>query len=174
MEVLLVCKPSGRNAMAIFMGLVVFFALSVIWVYDGVDDPQCLWMLLLTVPMTVLFFFLFRFQFVGEEQIGVDGKDFVIRVVKKFPFQKDIRIPLSKIVAVNYNQKNLVKEIAETLSELRGGAIDEDAIVLLTKDGKKYHFGKDLTEKQVERFRERFYEYVMSMGMDVNLNDLYK
>ena len=85
-----------------------------------------------------------------------------------------MRIPLSDIVEVGYNRKNKLEEIAEAVSELQGKMIDEDAIVLVTKAGKKYHFGQDLTEKQVERFRERFYEYVMSMGMDVNLNDLYK
>ncbi len=57
MDVLLVCKPSGRNAMAIFLILASFVALSVIWAYEGIEDPVCLWMLLLSVPMTVLFFF---------------------------------------------------------------------------------------------------------------------
>lgn len=174
MDVLLVCKPSGRNAMAIFLILALFAALSVIWAYEGIEDPVCLWMLLLSVPMTVLFFFLFRFQFVGEEQLGIDGKDFVIRVIKKFPFQRDLCIPLADIAEIRYNSKNKMKEITEALSELRGGAIDEDGIVLVTIYGKRYRFGKDLTEKQVERFRERLYEYMMSMKMDVNLNELYK
>jgi hypothetical protein len=174
MDVLLVCKPSGRNAMAIFLILASFVALSVIWAYEGIEDPVCLWMLLLSVPMTVLFFFLFRFQFVGEEQLGIDGKDFVIHVVKKFPFQKDLRIPLADIAEIRYNSKSKMREITEAMAELRGRAIDENGIVLVTIYGKRYRFGKDLTEKQVERFRERFYEYVMSKDMDVNLNELYK
>ena len=111
MDVLLVCKPSGRNAMAIFLILASFVALSVIWAYEGIEDPVCLWMLLLSVPMTVLFFFLFRFQFVGEEQLGIDGKDFVIHVVKKFPFQKDLRIPLADIAEIRYNSKSKMREI---------------------------------------------------------------
>ncbi|MBO6051617.1 MAG: hypothetical protein J6P65_06540 [Bacteroidales bacterium] len=174
MDVLLVCKPSGRNAMAIFLILASFVALSVMWVYEGIEDPVCLWMLLLSVPMTVLFFFLFRFQFVGEEQLGIDGKDFVMRVVKKFPFQKDLRIPLADIAEIRYNSKSKMREITEAMAELRGRAIDENGIVLVTIYGKRYRFGKDLTEKQVERFRERFYEYMMSKDMDVNLNELYK
>ena len=174
MDVLLVCKPSGRNAMSIFMALGAFIALSVMWAYEGIEDPECWWMLLITVPVTIFFFFLFRFQFVGEEQLGIDGKDFVIHIVNKYPFQKDLRIPLADIAEIRYNSKSKMKEITEAMAELGGRAIDEDAIVLVTIYGKKYRFGKDLTEKQVERFRERFYEYVMSMGMDVNLNDLYK
>ena len=67
-----------------------------------------------------------------------------------------------------------MREITEAMAELQGRAIDEDAIVLVTIYGKRYRFGKDLTEKQVERFRDRLYEYVMSKGMDVNLNDLCK
>lgn len=160
--------------MAIFLILASFVALSVIWVYEGIEDPVCLWMLLLSVPMTVLFFFLFRFQFVGEEQLGIDGKDFVIRVVNKFPFQRDLRIPLADIAEIRYNSKSKMKEITEAMAELRGRAIDENGIVLVTIYGKRYRFGKDLTEKQVERFRERLYEYVMSKDMDVNLNELYK
>ena len=174
MDVLLVCKPSGRNAMSIFMALGTFAAMSIIWAYQGFEDHGLWWYLLLTVPMTVFFFFLFRFQFVGEEQLGIDGKDFVIRVVKKFPFQKDLRIPLADVAEIRYNSKSKVKEIMEAMAELGGRAIDEDAIVLVTIYGKRYRFGKDLTEKQVERFRERLYEYVMSKGMDVNLNDLCK
>jgi len=174
MDVLLVCKPSGRNAMSFFLTFAAFTALSVIWVYQGFEDHGLWWYLLLTVPVSVFFFFLFRFQFVGEEQIGIDGKDFVIRVIKKFPFQRDLCIPLADIAEIRYNSKNKMKEITEALSELRGGAIDEDGIVLVTIYGKRYRFGKDLTEKQVERFRERLYEYMMSMKMDVNLNELYK
>lgn len=174
MDVLLVCKPSGRNAMSFFLTFAAFTALSVIWGYQGFEDHGLWWYLLLTVPVSVFLFFLFRFQFVGEEQIGIDGKDFVIRIVKKFPFQKDLRIPLADIAEIRYNSKNKMKEITEALSELRGGAIDEDGIVLVTIYGKRYRFGKDLTEKQVERFRERLYEYMMSMEMDVNLNELYK
>ncbi len=174
MDVLLVCKPSGRNVMSFFLTFAAFTALSVIWVYQGFEDHGLWWYLLLTVPVSVFFFFLFRFQFVGEEQIGIDGKDFVIRVIKKFPFQKDLRIPLADIAEIRYNSKSKMKEITEALAELRGRTIDEDGIVLVTIYGKRYRFGKDLTEKQVERFRERFYEYVMSKEMDVNLNELYK
>ena len=174
MDVLLVCKPSGRNAMTIFVAFAGFTAMSIIWIYQGIEDHGLWWHLLLTVPVSVLLFFRFRYEFVGEEQLGVEGTDFVIRIVNKFPFQKDVRIPLSDIVEVGYNRKNKLEEIAEAVSELQGRAINENAIVLVTKAGKKYHFGKDLTEKQVERFCERLYEYMMSMEMDVNLNELYK
>ena len=174
MDVLLVCRPSGKNAMSIFMALGAFTALSVVWAYEGIEDPECWWMLLITVPVTVFFFFLFRFQFVGEEQLGIDGKDFVIHVVNKFPFQKDLRIPLADIAEIRYNSKSKLKEITEAMAELRGDAIDEDAIVLVTIYGKKYRFGKDLTKKQVERFRERLYEYIMSMNIDLNFSDLNK
>ena len=133
MDVLLVCKPSGKNAMSFFVAMGAFLALSVMWVYEGIEDPECCWMLLITVPVTVLFFFLFRFQFVGEEQLGIDGKDFVIRVVKKFPFQKDLRIPLADIAEIRYNSKSKMREITEAMAELRGRAIDENGIVLVTR-----------------------------------------
>lgn len=171
MDVLLVCKPSGRNAMSFFLTFAAFTALSVIWVYQGFEDHGLWWYLLLTVPVSVFTFFGFRYEFVGEEHLGVEGTEFV-RVLHKFPFHRDVRIPLSDIVEVGYNRKNKLEEIAEDVSELQGRAIDEDAIVLVTKAGKKYHFGQDLTEKQVERFRERLYEYMMSMGIDVNFSDL--
>ena len=66
----------------------------------------------------------------------------------------------------------MLKEIMQALSRHRGGVIDEDGIVLVTIYGKRYRFGKDLTEKQVERFRERLYEYMMSMDMELNFSDL--
>ena len=172
MDVLLVCKPSGRNAMSIFMALGAFIALSVMWAYEGIEDPECWWMLLITVPVTIFFFFLFRFQFVGEEQLGIDGKDFVIHIVNKYPFQKDLRIPLADIAEIRYNSKSKMKEITEAMAELRGRAIDENGIVLVTIYGKRYRFGKDLTEKQVERFCEQLYECVMSKGIDLNFSDL--
>lgn len=174
MKVLLVCKPSGKNAMSFFLVFAAFTAMSIIWVYQGFEDHGLWWYLLLTVPVSVFFFFLFRFQFVGEEQLGIDGKDLVIHVVKKIPFQKDLRIPLADIAEIRYNSKSKMKEITEAMAELRGRAIDEDAIVLVTIYGKKYRFGKDLTEKQVERFCERLYEYMMSMDMDLNFSDLKK
>ena len=160
--------------MPYFIAFVAFTALSVVWGYEGFEDHGLWLYLLLTVPVSVFFFFLFRFQFVGEEQLGIDGKDFVIRVVKKFPFQRDLRIPLADIAEIRYNGKSMMKEITEAMAELGGRAIDENGIVLVTIYGKRYRFGKDLTEKQVERFRERLYEYVMSKEMDVNLNELYK
>ena len=57
MDVLLVCKPSGRNAMSFFLTFAGFTALSVIWVYQGFEDHGLWWYLLLTVPVSVFFFF---------------------------------------------------------------------------------------------------------------------
>ena len=171
MKVLLVCKPSGKNAMSFFLVFAAFTAMSIIWVYQGFEDHGLWWYLLLTVPVSVFTFFGFRYEIVGEEHLGVEGTDFV-RVLHKYPFKKDVRIPLSDIVEVGYNRKNKLEEIAEAISELQGRMIDEDAIVLVTKAGKKYQFGKDLTEKQVERFRDRLYEYVISKGIDMNFSDL--
>ena len=164
MDVLLVCKPSGRNAMPFFIAFAAFTALSVMWGYEGFEDHGFWWCLLVTVPVSVFMFFGFRYEFVGEEHLGVDGKDFV-RVVHKFPFRKDVRIPLSDIVEIGYNRKTKMEEFMEAVGELRGGTIDEDAIVVVAKSGKKYHFGQDLTEKQVDRFKERLMEYLISRGL---------
>lgn len=164
MDVLLVCKPSGRNAMPYFIAFVAFTALSVVWGYEGFEDHGLWLYLLLTVPVSVFTFFGLRYEFVGEEHLGVEGTDFV-RALHKFPFRKDVRIPLSDIAEIGYNRKTKVEEFMEAVGELRGQTIDEDAIVLVTKAGKKYHFGQDLTEKQVDRFKERLMEYLISRGL---------
>ncbi len=165
MDVLLVCSPSGRNAMPFFLAFAAFAALSVMWGYEGIEDHGFWWYLLLTVPTTVLFFFMFRYEFVGAEQIGVDGDDFVIHIVNRFPFEKDKRIPLKNIKELKYNKKSKMEEIGEALAELNGRTINEDGILLITMDGKKFEFGQDLTEKQVNRFKERFMEYLISRGL---------
>lgn len=165
MDVLSVCKPSGRNAMSFFIAFAAFTALSVMWGYEGFEDHGFWWYLLLTVPVSVFMFFGLRYEFVGAEQIGVDGDDFVIHIVNRFPFEKDKRIPLKNIKELKYNAKSKIEEIGEALAELNGRTINEDGILLITMDGKKYEFGQDLTEKQVNRFKERFMEYLMSRGL---------
>ena len=152
METILVCKPSGKNAataVLLFIAGVIGMVVAVYYTWNG--TPRWGTFLFFCV-MAFISFFASRFEFFGEEHLGIDGKDFVIHYVKNFPLKKDKRIPLAEISEVRFNQKSKAQEIDEMLMELRGRMVNEDSICLITKSGEVYIFGKDLSEKQVNDF----------------------
>lgn len=160
METILVCRPSGKNSFF----PVIYFICSIIgmgWmVYSAWNGTPRWGEFCLFLALIIFTFFLARSQFFGEEHLGIDGKDFVIHYVKYFPFKRDKRIPLSEIAEVRFNQKSKAQEIGEILMELRGGMVNEDGIFLMTKSGKIYIFGKDLSEKRSNDFCELLQERI--------------
>lgn len=160
METILVCKPSGKNSFYPAICLITsVIAIGVTAYYAWNGTPRwgafCYFL-----ALGIFSFFLARSQFFGEEHLGIDGKDFIIHYVKYFPFKRDKRIPLSEITEVRFNQKSKAQEVGEVVMELQGRMVNEDGIFLMTKSGKIYIFGKDLSEKRANDFCELLRERI--------------
>ena len=160
METILVCKPSGKNSFYPAICLITsVIAIGVTAYYAWNGTPRwgafCYFL-----ALGIFSFFLARSQFFGEEHLRIEGKDFIIHYVKYFPFKRDKRIPLSEITEVRFNQKSKAQEVGEIIMELRGGMVNEDGILLMTKSGKIYVFGKDLSEKRANAFCELLQERI--------------
>ena len=160
METILVCTPSGKNSFYPAICLITsVIAIGVTAYYAWNGTPRwgafCYFL-----ALGIFSFFLARSQFFGEEHLGIEGKDFIIHYVKYFPFKRDKRIPLSEITEVRFNQKSKAQEVGEVVMELRGGMVNEDGILLMTKSGEIYVFGKDLSEKRANAFCELLRERI--------------
>ena len=160
METILVCKPSGKNSFYPAICLITsVIAIGVTAYYAWNGTPRwgafCYFL-----ALGIFSFFLARSQFFGEEHLGIEGKDFIIHYVKYFPFKRDKRIPLSEITEAQFNQKSKAQEVGEIIMELRGGMVNEDGILLMTKSGKIYVFGKDLSQKRANAFCELLRERI--------------
>ena len=151
-KVLIVCKPSGKDAFGSVMYFLGLVAGSIYLVIKGFSNPcQWLW-LLLTLPASALFFFLVRYEFFGEERIGIDGDDLVIKHANGLPFGRGRRIPLSEIKEIGIPKKSKLDEFFEILRELNMRSVDESSIEIVTINGKKYRFGDNLSPQDVEYF----------------------
>ena len=151
-KVLIVCKPSGKDAFGSVMYFLGLVAGSIYLVIKGFINPcQWLW-LLLTLPASALFFFLVRYEFFGEERIGIEGDDLVIKHANGLPFGRGRRIPLSEIKEIGIPKKSKLDEFFEILRELNMRSVDESSIEIVTINGKKYRFGDNLSPQNVEYF----------------------
>lgn len=160
METILVCKPSGKNSafLAIcFISSIIAMGVTAYSAWNGTPrwGTFCFFL-----ALGIFSFFLARSQFFGEEHLGIEGKDFIIHYVKCFPFKRDKRIPLSEIAEVRFNQKSKAQEVGEIIMELQGRMVNEDGIFLMTKSGKIYVFGEDLSEKRANAFCELLQERI--------------
>lgn len=151
-KVLIVCKPSGKDAFGSVMYFLGLVTGSIYLVIKGFSNPyQWLW-LLLTLPASALFFFLVRYEFFGEERIGIDGDDLVIKHANGLPFGRGRRIPLSEIKEIGIPKKSKLDEFFEILDELNMYPVDESSIEIVTSKGKTYRFGDNLSPQDVEYF----------------------
>lgn len=166
-QVLLVCKPSGRNSFYVVSLLVVSIIGSIVFGYQSLSNPNRWWACLFFIVIGVLCFFVARSEFFGEEHLCVDGNDFVVHYVRMFPFRRDKRIPLSEIADIRYNQKSKMQEISDALDEFYGHAVEERGILLVTKSGKGHLLGEDLTKRQVEKFIHQLEEYIKVAGGEI-------
>lgn len=163
-KVLIVCKPSGKDAFGTVMYFLGLVAGSIYLVIKGFSNPyQWLW-LLLTLPAFALFFFLVRYEFFGEERIGIDGDDLVIKYANGLPFGRGRRIPLSEIKEIGIPKKSKLDEFFETLAELNARPIDESSIEIVTIKGKTYLFGDDLSPREVEYFIRQLTEEIAKLN----------
>lgn len=168
MDTILVCTPSGKNSFYPAICLITsVIAIGVTAYYAWNGTPRwgtfCFFL-----ALGIFSFFLARSQFFGEEHLVIDGKDFIIHYVKYFPFKRDKRIPLSEIAEVRFNQKSKAQEVGEVVMELQGRMVNEDGIFLMTKSGKIYIFGKDLSEKRANAFCELLQERINAETEIVN------
>jgi translation elongation factor P/translation initiation factor 5A len=162
-KVLIVCKPSGKDAFGSVMYFLGLVAGSIYLVIKGFSNPyQWLW-LLLTLPASALFFFLVRYEFLGEERIGVDGYDLVVKHANGLPFGRGMRIPLLKIKEIGIPKKSKLDEFFEILDELNMYPVDESSLEIVTIDGKTYHFGDDLSPQEVEYFTRKLIEEIAKL-----------
>ena len=159
-KVLIVCKPSGKNTFGAVVYLLVFVALSIILIFKGFSNPyQWLW-LLFTLPVSILLFFSLRYDFFGEERIGIDGADLMIEYANRLPFWGETRIPLLEIKEIGIPKKSKLEEFFEILRELNMRSVDESSIEIVTINGKKYQFGDDLSPREVEYFTRKLIEEI--------------
>ena len=162
-KVLIVCKPSGKDAFGSVMYFLGLVAGSICLVIKGFSNPyQWLW-LLLTLPASALFFFLVRYEFLGEERIGIDGYDLVVKHANGLPFGRGMRIPLLEIKEIGIPKKSKLEEFFEILRELNMRSVDESSIEIVTIDGKTYHFGDDLSPREVEYFTRKLIEEIAKL-----------
>ncbi len=162
-KVLIVCKPSGKDAFGSVMYFLGLVAGSIYLVIKGFSNPyQWLW-LLLTLPASALFFFLVRYEFLGEERIGIDGYDLVVKHANGLPFGRGMRIPLLKIKEIGIPKKSKLDEFFEILDELNMYPVDESSLEIVTIDGKTYHFGDDLSPQEVEYFTRKLIEEIAKL-----------
>lgn len=162
-KVLIVCKPSGKDAFGSVMYFLGLVAGSIYLVIKGFSNPyQWLW-LLLTLPASALFFFLVRYEFLGEERIGIDGYDLVVKHANGLPFGRGMRIPLLEIKEIGIPKKSKLEEFFEILRELNMRSVDESSIEIVTIDGKTYHFGDDLSPREVEYFTRKLIEEIAKL-----------
>ena len=162
-KVLIVCKPSGKDAFGSVMYFLGLVAGSIYLIIKGFNNPyQWLW-LLLTIPASALFFFLVRYEFLGEERIGIDDNDLVIKHANGLPFGRGIRIPLLEIKEIGIPKKSKVEEFFEVLRELNMRSVDESSLEIVTIDGKTYHFGDDLSPREVEYFTRKLIEEIAKL-----------
>jgi len=157
-KVLIVCKPSGKDAFGSVMYFLGLVTGSIYLVIKGFSNPyQWLW-LLLTLPASALFFFLVRNEFFGEERIGIDGDDLVIKHANGLPFGRGRRIPLSEIKEIGIPKKSKLDEFFEILDELNMYPVDESSIEIVTSKGKTYRFGDNIGSQEVGRFIQELEE----------------
>lgn len=162
-KVLIVCKPSGKDAFGSVMYFLGLVAGSIYLVIKGFSNPyQWLW-LLLTLPASALFFFLVRYEFLGEERIGIDGYDLVVKHANGLPFGRGMRIPLLIIKEIGIPKKSKLDEFFEILDELNMYPVDESSLEIVTIDGKTYHFGDDLSPREVEYFTRKLIEEIAKL-----------
>ena len=162
-KVLIVCKPSGKDAFGSVMYFLGLVAGSIYLVIKGFSNPcQWLW-LLLTLPASALFFFLVRYEFFGEERIGIDGVDLMIEYANGLPFWGEKRIPLLEIKEIGIPKKSKLEEFFEVLRELNMRSVDESSLEIVTIDGKTYHFGDDLSPREVEYFTRKLIEEIAKL-----------
>lgn len=160
---LIVCKPSGKNAFGTVVCLLTFLVLSIFLLVDGFSNPyQWLW-LLFTLPVSILSFFSLRYDFFGEERIGIDGADLMITNVNGVPFWREKRIPLLEIKEIGIPEKSKLDEFFEILKELNMQTVDESSIKIVTVNGKTYHFGDDLSPQEVEYFTRKLIEEIAKL-----------
>ena len=149
---LLVCSPSGKDSFGLVLYFLALIAIAIFLIIKGFSNPyQWLWLLLI-IPGIILYFFLLRYEFFGEEIIGIEDNDLIIRRVKCLPFVRDIRIPRSEIKEVGIPRKSKLDEVLEIINELNMYPIDESTIEITTINGKTYHFGDDLAPQDVKYF----------------------
>ena len=145
---MVVCTPSGKDAFGNVMYFLIAVALSTFLVIKGFSNPyQWLW-LLLSIPFSFVFYFLIRYEFFGEEQIGIDGNDLFVKRVKGLV--RETRIPLMEIKEIGIPYKSKVDQILEVIRELNMRSSDESSIEITTISGKTYRFGDDLSPQEVE------------------------
>lgn len=162
-KVLIVCKPSGKDAFGSVMYFLGLVAGSIYLIIKGFSNPyQWLW-LLLTIPASALFFFLVRYEFLGEERIGIDDNDLVIKHANGLPFWGEKRIPLLEIKEIGIPKKSKLEEFFEVLRELNMRSVDESSLEIVTIDGKTYHFGDDLSPREVEYFTRKLIEEIAKL-----------
>lgn len=168
METILVCKPSGKNSFYPVINFICSIIGVVYTVYSAWNGTPRWGTFCFFLALGIFSFFLARSQFFGEEHLGIDGKDFIIHYVKYFPFKRDKRFPLSEIAEVRFNQKSKAQEVGEVVMELEGRMVNEDGIFLMTKSGKIYIFGEDLSEKRANAFCELLRERINAETEIVN------
>lgn len=162
-KVLIVCKPSGKNAFGDVVWFLVFLVLSIFSIVDGFSNPyQWLW-LLCTLPASVILFYALRYDFFGEQRIGIDGDDLMITYVNGLPFWGEKRIPLLEIKEIGIPKKSKLDEFFEILNELNMYSVDESSIEIVTINGKTYHFGDNLSPRGVEYFIRELTEEIAEL-----------
>ncbi len=103
-------------------------------------------------PCVCPLLFLVRYEFFGEERIGIDGDDLVIKHANGLPFGRGRWIPLSEIKEIGIPKKSKLDEFFEILDELNMYPVDESSIEIVTSKGKTYRFGDNLSPQDVEYF----------------------
>lgn len=162
-KVLIVCKPSGKNTFGAVLYFLVFVALSIILIFEGFSNPHQWLKLLFTLPVSVLLFFSLRYDFFGEQRIGIDGVDLMIEYANGLPFWGEKRIPLLEIKEIGIPKKSKLEEFFEVLRELNMRSVDESSIEIVTINGKKYHFVPDLSPREVEYFTRKLIEEIAKL-----------
>lgn len=176
MEILLKSKSAGKNSTHAVISFLAMAALSFGCIYNGITENHLWWLgLILSIPLMVLSFQYMRDEFAGCENIGVEDNQLIILYDRWYIFKKnkEIRIPLQDIVEIDKPKKSHKKgilhtlsEINDMLSELHGLPVDVDYWEIRTVNGKKYNFGEELSEKQIERLKERLNAYINQDGTD--------
>ncbi len=163
-NVLAVCKPSGKGAFGSVMAFLCFVVVSIFCIIKGFDNHyQWLW-LLFTLPISVLDFFAVRYDFFGEEQIGIDGGELIVKHLNGLPFGRDLRIPLLEIKEIGGYEKSKLQELLDALKELRGSSADESSIEIVTINGKTYHIGDNLSPRMVDSITRELIEQILKLN----------
>jgi hypothetical protein len=74
-----------------------------------------------------------------------------------------MRIPLLKIKEIGIPKKSKLDEFFEILDELNMYPVDESSLEIVTIDGKTYHFGDDLSPREVEYFTRKLIEEIAKL-----------